>query len=55
MKHIFAFVALAMLVACGVDGEPEQPTMNVGIGVGSHGVSAGVGIHSGPFSIWLGG
>ena len=44
------------LAACGADGEPIQPTMNMGIGVGSGGVHGygGVGLHRGPISVFLG-
>ena len=43
----------ALLAACGADGEPIQPTANVGIGVSSSGVSAGagVGVTAGPVSL----
>ncbi|WP_193748860.1 lipoprotein [Leisingera sp. ANG-Vp] len=55
-KTVFALFALAVLAACGVDGEPVQPTLNAGIGVGDSGVHAGgaVGLHKGPISVFLG-
>ncbi|MBQ4823479.1 hypothetical protein J4729_02770 [Leisingera sp. HS039] len=53
---IFALLGLAVLAACGVDGEPVQPTLNAGVGVGDSGVHVGgaVGLHKGPVSIFLG-
>ncbi|WP_323783410.1 hypothetical protein [Leisingera sp.] len=53
---IIALLGLAALAACGVDGEPVQPTLNAGIGVGDSGVHAGgaVGLHKGPVSVYLG-
>ncbi|WP_193748218.1 lipoprotein [Leisingera sp. ANG-M1] len=55
-KTVFALFALAVLTACGVDGEPVQPTLNAGIGVGDSGVHVGgaVGLHKGPVSVFLG-
>lgn len=52
-------VALGMLVvvgACGADGEPVQPTANLGIGVSSSGVhaSGSVGVQKGPWNVTLG-
>jgi hypothetical protein len=48
-----AFCALMALVACGVDGEPVQPTLNAGVSLGSGGVSTNVsvGARKGPLSI----
>ncbi|WP_424980418.1 hypothetical protein [Leisingera sp. S232] len=53
---IFALLGLAVLAACGADGEPVQPTLNAGVGVGSGGVHVGgaVGLHKGPVSVFLG-
>ena len=55
MKYapLFAFVILA---ACGADGEPIQPTANIGIGIGSGGahVGARVGVRQGPVAISVG-
>lgn len=55
--HVLAFLALASLVACGVDGEPIQPTMNAGIGISANGsvhTNGGIGLHQGPVSLFLG-
>ena len=53
---IFALLSGASLAACGVDGEPVQPTLNAGVGVSNSGVHVGgaVGLHKGPLSIFLG-
>lgn len=55
MKKIVLLTAL-FLTGCGADGEPVQPTMNVGVGVGSSGVHTygGVGLNQGPFSVFVG-
>ena len=52
----FLFAATILLAGCGVDGEPVQPSMNVGIGVGSSGTHTygGLGLNQGPLSIFLG-
>lgn len=41
------------LAGCGADGEPVQPTANVGVGMSSSGVHAGakVGVRKGPWAI----
>ncbi len=70
MKRVFLLgLILPVLAACGADGEPEQPASDdgredvrvtgdatVGISVGSSGTQAygGVGLGTGPVSIWLG-
>jgi hypothetical protein len=56
MSLIGAAVLLASLSACGVDGEPVRPSLNAGVGVSNNGVHAGgsVGLHKGPFNIFLG-
>jgi hypothetical protein len=57
MKRIaLAMVALCALAACGADGEPVQPSANVGVSVGTSGVHAGanVGVRKGPVSINIG-
>ena len=48
-----AFGTLMALVACGVDGEPVQPTLNAGVSLGSGGVNTNVsvGAQKGPFSV----
>lgn len=45
-----------LLAACGADGEPVQPTMNAGIGIGTSGVNAhgGVGLSKGPLNLYIG-
>ncbi|MBL4767113.1 MAG: hypothetical protein JKY94_05275 [Rhodobacteraceae bacterium] len=47
-------LVLTILSACGADGEPEQPTMDLTLGVfGSH-TYVGVGVHQGPVSLYVG-
>ena len=55
-KLILSLLAVVTLTACGVDGEPVQPTLNAGVGVSSSGVNVGgaVGLHKGPMSLYLG-
>ena len=55
-KFILSLMAIAVLTACGVDGEPVQPTVSAGVGVSSSGVNVGgaVGLHKGPLSLYLG-
>jgi len=55
--RVLAFVALGTLAGCGVDGEPIQPNVNVGVGVSSDGsvnVGGGVGVYKGPISLFFG-
>lgn len=54
-------VALLVLTSlavagCGADGEPVQPTANVGVGVSGSGVRAGgnVGVRKGPWTVTWG-
>jgi len=55
-KTLYTFGILVVLTACGVDGEPVQPTANVGVSVGTSGVhtAASVGVRKGPLAISLG-
>ena len=52
-RLILAMTMLAALGACGADGEPVEPTANVGISVSNSGVHTGasVGVRKGPVSI----
>jgi len=53
MKRLI--LALTILSACGADGEPEQPTMDVTLGMSSGGYTyGGVGVHQGPVSLYVG-
>lgn len=38
-----ALLSLVVLAGCGVDGEPVRPTAGLNVGVGTNGVSVGVG------------
>jgi len=53
---ILVLISAASLTACGVDGEPVQPSLNAGIGISNSGVHAGgsVGLHKGPLNLYLG-
>ncbi len=50
------FAVCAALAGCGADGEPIHPTFAGSVSVGSSGVytSGGVGLSSGPISIFVG-
>lgn len=56
MKFAIALFGLLALSACGVDGEPVQPTANANISVSPSGVytNVGLGLSQGPLSIYLG-
>ena len=56
MKPLALMAALALLAACGADGEPIRPTVNTSVSVGSGGVSTStsVGVQSGPVSVRIG-
>jgi len=56
MKRLMVLLSAGMLAACGVDGEPIQPSVTTNVGVGSNGVSAGVGttIVRGKMSVHVG-
>lgn len=53
---ILGLITVALVSACGVDGEPVRPSLNAGVGVSNSGVHAGgsVGLHKGPLNIFLG-
>lgn len=55
-RGILTLAVLTLLAACGVDGEPVQPTLNAGVGISSSGVTpyGGVGLQTGPLSLFLG-
>ncbi len=55
MKYILGLALLA-LTACGIDGAPITPSMNVGVTVSSDGVTprASVGVRKGPLSVGVG-
>lgn len=56
MKWIVTLGLLAALCACGVDGEPIQPTARVNIGIGANGISpnVSVGANRGPVAVRIG-
>ena len=53
MKRILFVVTLAALMGCGANGAPFTPTANVGLSVGSGGVSTStsVGASNGTVSV----
>jgi hypothetical protein len=53
MKRIAIVVLSLGLAACGADGEPIQPTANIGVSVGTNGVNTNVGVavRKGPVSV----
>ncbi len=55
MKKIVLVLGLMGLAACGADGAPFTPTANVGLSVGSNGVSTStsVGASNGTVSVGL--
>ncbi len=56
MRAVIAMIALAMLAACGADGEPVRPSMNAGVAVTPGGVhpSVSLGTKVGPVNLILG-
>lgn len=56
MKRLLILPLLALVAACGADGEPVQPSATLNVGVGSGGVHAGgtIGASRGPVSIFVG-
>lgn len=56
MKRLCIVAFVALVSACGVDGEPVQPTATTSVGVGSDGVSAstGVKVKKGSFTVGWG-
>ena len=56
MKRIAMILTVAALAACGADGAPFKPSANVGLSLGSNGVTTGasVGASNGTVSIGVG-
>lgn len=57
MKHVLTLIiSMAVLTACGVDGEPVQPTVSGAVTISDSGIypSVGVGLYQSPFSVFLG-
>ncbi len=54
--RIFAVLAIAALMGCGVDGAPITPSANVGIQIGPDGVrpTVGVQVKKGPVTVATG-
>jgi hypothetical protein len=56
MKYLAALPIIALLAACGADGEPVRPTYSTTIGVGKSGVHThtSVGARKGNISVRIG-
>lgn len=56
MKQIVLILVVASLAGCGADGAPMRPNANVGLSVGTGGVStsASVGASNGTVSVGVG-
>ncbi len=56
MRAVLTMIALAMLAACGADGEPVRPSVNAGVSITPSGVhpSASVGTRVGPVNVSIG-
>ena len=56
MKRIALILTVAALAGCGADGAPFTPTANLGLSVGSGGVSTGasLGASNGTVSVGVG-
>lgn len=56
MKKLVMILGAVALVGCGAAGDPIRPTANLGVSIGSNGITpnASVGARSGPVSINVG-
>lgn len=57
MRHLLVIPIIALLSACGVDGDPVKPSVNTGISINSHGKitpRTSISINKGPISIGTG-
>lgn len=55
MKRLIAAMTICgTLAACGVDGEPEKPTVSGAVTISNNGVYPSVGVSKGPVSIFVG-
>ncbi|WP_296422584.1 hypothetical protein [Yoonia sp.] len=56
MKRIALIIVVAAVAGCGADGAPWRPSANVGISIGTGGVSpsANLGASNGPVSVAVG-
>ena len=54
MRVLAILGAVLVLAGCGVDGEPEAPTMGGSVGVSSDGAFGAVTVQRGPFAISVG-
>ena len=56
MRKLTFIMALAAMAGCGADGAPMRPNANIGLSIGSGGVSpsASVGASNGTVSVGVG-
>ena len=56
MKRVVLILGVLTLVGCGADGAPMTPNANVGLSIGSNGVSTNtsVGASNGTVSVGVG-
>ena len=56
MRLLAVLPVMALLAACGADGEPVRPTLNTTVGIGSNGLHAHtrVGARKGNLSVQVG-
>ena len=53
MKRLIWVGALALLAACGADGDPVRPSVDLGVSIGPDGVrtTTGVSVRKGPVTV----
>lgn len=57
MKYLWTLPILALLAACGADGEPVRPSVNTGISINSNGKvtpRTNISVRQGPIRIGVG-
>jgi len=54
MKKLVLVLGIAALAACGVESEPFTPQANVGVSVGTNGVSTGASLGASNGTVSLG-
>lgn len=56
MKRLALILIVAAVAGCGADGAPWRPNANIGLSIGTGGVSpnASVGATNGPVSVGVG-
>lgn len=56
MKRILMILGVCALMGCGAAGDPIRPTANLGLSIGTNGITptASLGAQSGPVSVNVG-